>query len=135
MKILIAFIAAFIIGAASRWTGVPSLAPSAIVGALLIVTMSTGYVSADHFLKRSQSPSVAVSASKPANAAKSAKSQMGSYGPPPHPDSEADIAIWRKRAEDLQLIVADLLSANQQLRAPGSPYGSEDNGGSANLVN
>jgi XapX domain-containing protein len=37
MKILIAFIVAFGIGAGSRWTGVPSLAPQAIVGALLIV--------------------------------------------------------------------------------------------------
>jgi XapX domain-containing protein len=52
MKILIAFIVAFGIGAGSRWTGVPSLAPQAIVGALLIVAMSTGYVSADRFLKR-----------------------------------------------------------------------------------
>lgn len=58
MKILIAFIVAFGIGAASRWTGVPSLAPQAIVGALLIVAMSTGYVSADRLLKRNPSPSV-----------------------------------------------------------------------------
>lgn len=61
MKILIAFIVAFCIGVASRWTGVPSLAPQAIVGALLIVAMSTGYVSADRFLKRNPSPSVTVS--------------------------------------------------------------------------
>ena len=33
MRILIAFIVAFGIGAGSRWTGVPSLAPQAIVGA------------------------------------------------------------------------------------------------------
>src|ERR1700733_12089007 len=45
MRILIAFIVAFAIGAASRCTGVPSLAPQAIIGALLIVAMSTGYVS------------------------------------------------------------------------------------------
>jgi XapX domain-containing protein len=60
MKILIAFIVAFGIGAASRWTGVPSLAPQAIVGALLIVAMSTGYVSADRLLKRNPSPAVTV---------------------------------------------------------------------------
>ena len=61
MRILIAFIVAFGIGAASRWTGVPSLAPQAIVGALLIVAMSAGYVSADRLLKRTSTPSVAVS--------------------------------------------------------------------------
>jgi XapX domain-containing protein len=61
MKILIAFIVAFAIGAGSRWTGVPSLAPQAIVGALLIVAMSTGYVSADRLLKRTSPPAVTVS--------------------------------------------------------------------------
>lgn len=44
MRILIAFVLSFGVGAASRWTGVPSLAPQAIVGALLIVAMSTGWV-------------------------------------------------------------------------------------------
>jgi XapX domain-containing protein len=44
MRIQIAFIAAFDIGAASRWTEVPSLAPQAITGALLIVAISTGYI-------------------------------------------------------------------------------------------
>jgi XapX domain-containing protein len=63
MKILIAFIVAFGIGAGSRWTGVPSLAPQAIVGALLIVAMSTGYVSADRLLKRTASPAVTVTVS------------------------------------------------------------------------
>jgi XapX domain-containing protein len=63
MRILIAFIVAFGIGAGSRWTGVPSLAPQAIVGALLIVAMSTGYVSADRLLKRTPSPAVTVAVS------------------------------------------------------------------------
>ncbi len=54
MRILIAFVVAFGIGAGSRWTGVPSLAPQAIVGALLIVAMSTGWVSADRYLARKQ---------------------------------------------------------------------------------
>jgi XapX domain-containing protein len=63
MRILIAFIVAFGIGAGSRWTGVPSLAPQAIVGALLIVAMSTGYVSADRLLKRTPSPAVTVTVS------------------------------------------------------------------------
>jgi XapX domain-containing protein len=60
MKILIAFIVAFGIGAGSRWTGVPSLPPQAIVGAFLIVAVSTGYVSADRLLKRTPSPTVNV---------------------------------------------------------------------------
>ncbi|MFY9939670.1 MAG: XapX domain-containing protein [Silvibacterium sp.] len=74
MRILIAFIVAFGIGAASRWTGVPSLAPQAIVGALLIVAMSTGYVSADRLLKRTSSPSVAVSLSTGTTA------ELGAHG-------------------------------------------------------
>jgi XapX domain-containing protein len=58
MRILIAFIVAFGIGAASSWTRVPSPAPQAILGALLIVAMSTGDVSADRLLKRTASPTV-----------------------------------------------------------------------------
>jgi len=50
MRILIAFEVAFGIGAGSRWTGIPSLAPQAIVGALLIVAMSTEWVTADRIL-------------------------------------------------------------------------------------
>jgi XapX domain-containing protein len=74
MKILIAFIVAFGIGAGSRWTGAPSLAPQAIVGALLIVAMSTGYVSADRLLKRTPSPAVTVTVSPGAG------NQQGSHG-------------------------------------------------------
>jgi len=75
MKILIAFIVAFVIGAASRWTGVPSLAPQAIIGALLIVAMSTGYVSADHLLKRNPAALTAPAQAKshPANLQQSAR--------------------------------------------------------------
>lgn len=74
MKILIAFLVAFGIGAGSRWTGVPSLAPQAIVGALLIVAMSTGYVAADRLLKRTRSTAVTVVVSAGAN------NQQGSHG-------------------------------------------------------
>jgi XapX domain-containing protein len=59
MKILIAFVVAFVIGAASRWTRVPSLAPQAIVGSLLIVAMSTGWIAADRFLTQKQPMAVA----------------------------------------------------------------------------
>jgi XapX domain-containing protein len=74
MRILIAFIVAFGIGAGSRWTGVPSLAPQAIVGALLIVAMSTGYVSADRLLKRTSPPAATVSVST------GSRTERGSHG-------------------------------------------------------
>lgn len=67
MKILIAFVVAFGIGAGSRWTGVPSLAPQAIVGALLIVAMSTGWITADRFLTQKQ-PVAVVHVSRPEGA-------------------------------------------------------------------
>ncbi|MBB5061844.1 XapX domain-containing protein [Granulicella mallensis] len=118
MKILIAFIVAFVIGAASRWTGVPSLAPQAIIGALLIVAMSTGYVSVDHLLKRTSARSIAASAST------GATTELGAHGrevisheSPAIPEPEADTAFWRQRSEALQLIIADLLLTNQQLRS------------------
>jgi XapX domain-containing protein len=126
MRILIAFMAAFVIGAASRWTGVPSLAPQAIVGALLIVAMSTGYVSADRLLKRTPSPSVTVPVSTDASAEQRADGQMARDGLTTVPDSEADIAFWRQKSENLQLILADLLRTNQQLRAAGSLHNSKD---------
>ena len=81
MKIVIAFIVAFGIGAGSRWTGVPSLAPQAIVGALLIVAMSTGYVSADRLLKRTPSPAVTVAASAGARNEPGSHSQVASSLP------------------------------------------------------
>jgi XapX domain-containing protein len=83
MRILIAFFAAFGIGAASRWTGVPSLAPQAILGALLIVAMRTGCVSADRFLKHNSS--VAISVSKSAKAEQDANGQIVGYGLPADP--------------------------------------------------
>jgi XapX domain-containing protein len=81
MKILIAFIVAFGIGAGSRWTGVPSLAPQAIVGALLIVAMSTGYVSADRLLKRTPSPAVTVAVSAGARNEQSSQGQIAASVP------------------------------------------------------
>lgn len=128
MRILIAFIVAFVIGAASRWTGVPSLAPQAIVGALLIVAMSTGYVSADHLLKRNPSPSVTLSITK----TEQGTDVQIAGGLPEGPDSEADIAYWRQKVEGLQLIIAGLIGTNQQLRDSRSLHSSEDSGRSAN---
>jgi XapX domain-containing protein len=50
MKIVAAFVMATAIGAFSRWARIPSLAPRAIVGALLIVAMNCGYVAMDRWL-------------------------------------------------------------------------------------
>ena len=88
MRILIAFIVAFAIGAASRLTGVPSLAPQAIVGALLIVAMSTGYVSADRLLKRQPSTSITVSVSTGVSAEQDANGQIAR---PPQSLSERSV--------------------------------------------
>jgi XapX domain-containing protein len=130
MRIIIAFIVAFGIGAASRWARVPSLAPQAIVGSLLIVTMSTGYVLADRLLS--------VSVSKSINTEQVANGQIVAYGLPADPDPEVDIAFWQRKSEGLQLIIADLLCANQKLRTAGSLHSSKNNGSAnsrADLLN
>ena len=50
MKIVAAFVVALAIGAISRGPASPSLAPQAIVGSLLIVAMTAGYVLTDRYL-------------------------------------------------------------------------------------
>jgi XapX domain-containing protein len=114
-------------GAHEGTARVPSLAPQAIVGALLIVAMSTGYVLADRLLSRNPSPSATVSVSRSANAEQGANGQIVDYGLPADPDPELDIILATK-IEDLQLIIADLLYANQKLRTSGSLHSSKDNG-------
>ena len=46
MKLFFGFLVAFGIGAFCRLTRIPSPAPQAIVGSLLVVTMSVGYLAA-----------------------------------------------------------------------------------------
>jgi hypothetical protein len=53
-------------------------------------------------------------------------------GLPADSDPGADIAFWRQKSKDLQLIIADLISANQQLRASRGFHNSEDSGVSTN---
>jgi XapX domain-containing protein len=126
MRILIAFIVAFVIGAASRWTGVPSLAPQAIIGALLIVAMSTGYVSADRLLKRNPSPSVTTSVSTSATADLATHNrEVFFHEPPAIPKPEADTIFWQQKTEALQLLIADLLLKNEQLRASQDTHSSK----------
>jgi len=89
--------------------------------------MSTGYVSADRLLKRISSPSVTASVSTRARAEQSADEQITGYGPPADRDPEADIAFWRQNSEDLQLIIADLIRTNQQLRVFGNAENFQGN--------
>jgi XapX domain-containing protein len=52
MRVVCGFILALAIGAVCRVARIPSPAPNAIVGALLVVSMSTGYVLSDIWLAR-----------------------------------------------------------------------------------
>jgi XapX domain-containing protein len=54
MKILLGFLLAFGIGAVCRFAGIPSPAPNAILGSLLVVSMSLGYVTAGEYLHKSK---------------------------------------------------------------------------------
>jgi len=52
MKIALGFLLAFAIGIACRMAEVPLPAPHTLIGALLVVAMSTGYVVTDRFVLR-----------------------------------------------------------------------------------
>ncbi|MCP9494932.1 MAG: DUF1427 family protein [Pyrinomonadaceae bacterium MAG19_C2-C3] len=52
MKILLAFLLAFAVGAACRWFDVPVPAPPKLLGALLIITTTIGYMASDSYLTR-----------------------------------------------------------------------------------
>lgn len=47
MKTTIGLVLAFVIGAVCRFAGIPSPAPPAIVGALLVLSMTIGYLLMD----------------------------------------------------------------------------------------
>lgn len=51
-KFAIGLLLGFGIGLACRWIGIPSPAPPALVGAMLVVAMTAGYLLADRFLAR-----------------------------------------------------------------------------------
>jgi XapX domain-containing protein len=61
MRIVVASIIAFAIGASSRLARIPSLATQTVVGSLLVVAMSVGYVVADRSLAASTLTVVCVS--------------------------------------------------------------------------
>ncbi|MGA9134942.1 MAG: DUF1427 family protein [Candidatus Sulfotelmatobacter sp.] len=50
MKIILGFVVAFAIGAMCRLARIPSPAPNAVLGSLLVVAMSVGYVLTDGWL-------------------------------------------------------------------------------------
>jgi XapX domain-containing protein len=50
MKSMIGVLLAFVLGFACRAFGIPSPAPPLILGALLVMTMTIGYISVDHWM-------------------------------------------------------------------------------------
>jgi XapX domain-containing protein len=52
MRLILGFLLAFAIGIVCRLARIPSPAPNAIVGALLVVSMSTGYVITEKWIDR-----------------------------------------------------------------------------------
>jgi XapX domain-containing protein len=50
MRLILGFALAFAIGAACRWARIPSPAPNALLGSLLVVAMSVGYLAAERAL-------------------------------------------------------------------------------------
>jgi XapX domain-containing protein len=54
MKIALGFLLALAIGIACRLAGLPLPAPPVLIGALLVVAMSTGYLLTDRFARHRQ---------------------------------------------------------------------------------
>jgi XapX domain-containing protein len=52
MKPLLGLIVAFAVGFACRFFGIPSPAPPALTGALLVLAMTIGYTITDRFMTR-----------------------------------------------------------------------------------
>ena len=50
MKSVIGLVLGLLIGAACRWFEIPVPAPPKLIGALLVVAMTIGYLAADHAL-------------------------------------------------------------------------------------
>lgn len=52
IKFAIGIALGFVIGFGCRWSGIPVPAPPVLVGALLVVAMTVGYLIADRFIAR-----------------------------------------------------------------------------------
>jgi XapX domain-containing protein len=64
MRLILGFLLAFAIGAVCRLARIPSPAPQAIVGALLVASMSTGYVLTEKRLDQNSKVTVCPSQSQ-----------------------------------------------------------------------
>ncbi|MEO1045923.1 MAG: DUF1427 family protein [Pseudomonadota bacterium] len=51
IKFVLSFLLALTIGAVARLTGVPVPAPPALIGAMLVLSMTLGYITADHRIR------------------------------------------------------------------------------------
>lgn len=118
MKIAIAFIIAIGIGVISRWARIPSLAPQAIVGALLIVAMTAGYTAADQCLAaRASIRATPISAGhRGAPVALPTNDGNRDLRRPAIDEAAASDRSWRPQVESLRSLVADLLVTNERLR-------------------
>jgi XapX domain-containing protein len=65
MKTAIAFIIALLIGAGCRWFAIPVPSPPKLIGALLVLTMTVGYLATDRLIARSQGAAQHRSSARP----------------------------------------------------------------------
>ena len=56
IKIIIALMLGFMIGALCRWFDIPVPAPPQLLGVLLIASITVGYLLTDHFIARRTTP-------------------------------------------------------------------------------
>ena len=75
MRLILGFVLAFAIGAVCRLARIPSPAPNALLGSLLVVAMSVGYIAAERALARPvhSSPESAHAVQSSINGAKSCR--------------------------------------------------------------
>jgi XapX domain-containing protein len=52
IKIALGLLLGFSVGALCRWLGIPSPAPPVLTGALLVVSMTLGYIATDRWFAR-----------------------------------------------------------------------------------
>ena len=55
MKVLLGLVIGFLLGALCRWLGIPVPSPPKLLGALLVVAITLGYMAMDGMLSRRRS--------------------------------------------------------------------------------